>query len=62
MKIVVRGKILRIIQDLYTENVVNVLVDSSLTKDFKIHPVVIQGNKIVPQLFLVITNDLLTDL
>ena len=53
---------LRIIQDLYTENVVNVLVDSSLTKDFKIRPVVIQENTIVPQLFLVITNELLTDL
>ena len=54
----VRGKMLRVIQDMYSKNIANVLVDNCLTNDFDIQSVVIQGSKLEPLLFLVFINDL----
>ena len=58
----VTGKMLRVIKDMYTGNIANVLVDNCLTGDFKLNSGVLQGSKLRPILVLVSINDLLIDL
>ena len=58
----VSGKMLRVIQDMYTGNKASVLVDNCLTREFEINLGVLQRSKLGSFLFLVFINDLLTDL
>ena len=58
----VSGKMLTVIQDMYTGNKASVLVDNCLTREFEINLGVLQRSKLGSLLFLVFINDLLTDL
>ena len=58
----VRGKILRVIQNLFSQNKANVLVDGFLSPDFSINRGVLQGSKLGPILFNLFINDLLDEL
>ena len=58
----IRGKMLRVIQNLFTNNPANVLVDGFLSDEFVINRGVLQGSKLGPILFNLFINDLLEEL
>ena len=58
----VRGKMLRVIQNLFSCNLANVLIDGYLSPDFLIKRGVLQGSKLGPVLFNLFVNDLLEEL
>ena len=58
----IRGKILRVIQNLFSKNPANVVVDGFLSPEFVINRGVLQGSKLGPILFNLFINDLLEEL
>ena len=58
----VRGKILRVIMNLFSKNPANVSLDGFLSPEFTINRGVLQGSKLGPILFNLFVNDLLVDL
>ena len=58
----VRGKILRVVMNLFSKNTANVSLDGFLSPEFTINRGVLQGSKLGPILFNLFINDLLNDL
>ena len=55
----IRGKMLRVIQNLFSDNPANILVDGFLSLEFVTNRGVLQGSKLGPILFNLFINDLL---
>ena len=58
----VRGKLLRVIINLFSKNPANVSLDGFFSPDFMINRGGLQGSKLGPILFNLSVNDLLDDL
>ena len=58
----IRGKILRVIQNLFSNNPANVVINGLLSPEFVINRGVLQGSKLGPILFNLFINDLLEEL
>ena len=58
----IRGKLLRVIRNLFSNNPANVLVNGFLSPEFIINRGVLQGSKLGPILFNLFINDLLVEL
>ena len=61
-KLGITGKLLRVIQNLFSSNPANVLIDGFLSPDFVINRGVLQGSKLGPILFNIFINDLLNEI
>ena len=58
----IRGKMFRVIRDLYTDNRARVLINNRYSREFKIKSGVLQGSILGPLLFNIFVNDLLESL
>ena len=58
----IKGKLLRVIMDLYTDTTGRAIINDLTTESFSIHSGVLQGSVLGPTLFLLFLDDLLEDL